>query len=118
MIINNKYREKTRFLHKLVKNKKTFVLFSKMYLLKNTMKVQFWWNGQKYSLWYRYYCLRREWWCNGILYKSSLNKTYEHTNQILSLGFFVYVYLWHNIFYLTWFLNSLFSSFFFFLMLT
>lgn len=41
MIINNKYREKTRFLHKLVKNKKTFVLFSKMYLLKNTMKVQF-----------------------------------------------------------------------------
>lgn len=44
--------------------------------------------AEMYSLWcvgYLLYVEKR--WCNGILYKSSLNKTYEHTNQILSLGF-------------------------------
>jgi len=60
-----------------------------MYLLKNTMKVSVlmeW--AEIYSLWcvgYLLYVERDD--ANGILYKSSLNKTYEHTNQILSLGF-------------------------------
>lgn len=48
--------------------------------------------AEMYSLWcvgYLLYVERDD--ANGILYKSSLNKTYEHTNQILSLGFFVYV---------------------------
>lgn len=99
-ICNPRERGRKNSLHTHVKNKKAIrCCFPKCIYLKIQWKFQFWWNGQKYIVCgVSVTCLyveRDD--ANGILYKSSLNKTYEHTNQILSLGFFVYVKIvWHT----------------------